>query len=74
MQRFSWPLPVFSVRPARGADEVERRVQKLDLKPAERNWERIGWLTDMKRATELAKQTHRPIFVLAAEGNLDGRC
>jgi hypothetical protein len=67
------------VRPvAFGADPsiaaVDAAVKSLDLTPAERKWEQIGWAPDLARALERSRATGRPIFFFGLWGDLEGRC
>ena len=53
---------------------VDQRIAAMDLTPAERRWESIGWIYDIDRASQIARETHRPILAYVVNGRLDGRC
>jgi hypothetical protein len=53
---------------------IQARVHAIDLTPAERKWEDIGWVTDIPEALRLSQQVGRPVFILTHVGQLDGRC
>lgn len=64
-------------RAARTSDQirfVQGEVEALKLQPQECAWERIGWTTDVDVAIRLSRKHHRPIFIMALQGDLDGRC
>ena len=54
---------------------VEARVAEWQMKPSERKFDRIGWLTDIRAALELGKKTNRPLFLFTHDGRMAiGRC
>ena len=70
-------LLMVCLAPAPQADPawVEARVAEWQMKPSERKFDRVGWLTDIRAAQELAKKTNRPIFLFTHDGRMAlGRC
>lgn len=54
---------------------VETRVAEWQMKPSERKFDRIGWLTDIRAALELGRKTNRPVFLFTHDGRMAiGRC
>jgi hypothetical protein len=54
---------------------VEKRVQELQVTPAERRMDEIGWAKDIRDALRLAKKHERPIFLFTHLGRMAiGRC
>ena len=54
---------------------VAARVEEWRPKPAERKFDRIGWLTDIRAGLALAKKHDRPIFLFTHDGHMAiGRC
>jgi hypothetical protein len=54
---------------------VEARVDEWQMKPSERKFDRIGWLTDIRAGLELAKKSNRPLFLFTHDGRMAiGRC
>ncbi|HLF94300.1 MAG TPA: hypothetical protein VJB14_12630 [Planctomycetota bacterium] len=54
---------------------VETRVAEWQMKPSERKFDRIGWLTDIRAALELGKKSNRPLFLFTHDGRMAiGRC
>ena len=54
---------------------VDARVAEWQMKPSERKFDQIGWLTDIRAGLELAKKTNRPLFLFTHDGRMAvGRC
>ncbi len=54
---------------------VEKRVQELQVTPAERRMDDIGWAKDIRDALRLAGKHERPIFLFTHLGRMAiGRC
>jgi hypothetical protein len=54
---------------------VEKTVQERQPTAAERRFDEIGWLTDIREAIRLAKQHQRPILLFTHDGHMAiGRC
>ena len=54
---------------------VDQRVAEWQMKPSERKFDQIGWLTDIRSALELAKKSNRPVFLFTHDGRMAiGRC
>lgn len=54
---------------------VEKRVQELQPKPAEKRFDEIGWAKDIREARRLAAQHNRPVFLFTHDGRMNiGRC
>jgi hypothetical protein len=54
---------------------VERRVQDWQPTAAERRFDEIGWVKDIREALRLAKEHNRPVFLFTHDGRIGiGRC
>ena len=54
---------------------VDERVQSVQPSAAERRFDEIGWLTDIRAALALAKKNDRPVFLFTHDGRMAlGRC
>jgi hypothetical protein len=54
---------------------VERRVDEWQMKPSERKFDQIGWLTEIQEALRLGRERRRPIFLFTHDGRMAlGRC
>jgi hypothetical protein len=54
---------------------VDQRVADWQMKPSERKFDQIGWLTDIRAALDLAKKNNRPVFLFTHDGRMAiGRC
>lgn len=54
---------------------TDRRVAQIRPKPADKEFERIGWVSGLRHAFELGRDHQRPIFVFTYSGHIDqGRC
>lgn len=54
---------------------VDQRVAEWQMKPSERKFDQIGWLTDIRAALELGRKSNRPIFLFTHDGRMAiGRC
>jgi hypothetical protein len=54
---------------------VDKRVEAWQPTKAERRFDEIGWLTDIREAERLAKQRNRPVFLFTHDGHMAvGRC
>lgn len=63
--------------PATGdvAQWVSEKVQSVQPTAAERRFDEIGWLTDLRQAIALGKQHNRPVFLFTHDGRMArGRC
>ena len=63
--------------PATGdvAEFVSARVEALQPKAAERTFDQVGWLTDLRQALALAGEHDRPVFLFTHDGRMAlGRC
>jgi hypothetical protein len=66
-----------SVAPATGdvSAWVDQKVAECAPKPEERRFDQTGWLTDIRSALALAKQSNRPVFLFTHDGRMGlGRC
>ena len=65
-------------RPTSDADLfpwVEKTVQDRQPTAAERRFDEIGWLTDIREAIGLAKRHKRPVLLFTHDGHMAiGRC
>jgi hypothetical protein len=73
--------PCRTVVAASPADEddfrswVDQRVDAWQPTKAERLFDEIGWVTDIRRAEQLAQRHGRPIFLFTHDGRMAvGRC
>jgi hypothetical protein len=74
---FAAPLP--AAEPALAdrdvAGWVQKRVQDWQPTPAERRFDEIGWVHDIRTAERLAKEHQRPVFLFTHDGRMAiGRC
>ena len=54
---------------------VERRVEERQPTADERKFDRIGWVTRIGTALELARKHGRPVFLFTHDGRMAvGRC
>jgi hypothetical protein len=54
---------------------VDARVESVQPSAAERRFDEIGWLTDIRAALALAKKNDRPVFLFTHDGRMAlGRC
>jgi len=54
---------------------VDQRVAEWQMKPSERKFDQIGWLTDIRAALDLARKSNRPVFLFTHDGRMAiGRC
>ena len=54
---------------------VDRRVQAWQPTAAERRFDEIAWVKDIREAERLAKQHQRPVFLFTHDGRMAiGRC
>lgn len=54
---------------------VDARVASVQPSAAERRFDEIGWLTDVRAALALAKKNDRPVFLFTHDGRMAlGRC
>ena len=54
---------------------IEKTVQERQPTAAERRFDEIGWLTDIREAIGLAKQHQRPVQLFTHDGHMAiGRC
>ena len=54
---------------------VDARVDAVQPSAAERRFDEIGWLTDIRAALALAKKNDRPVFLFTHDGRMAlGRC
>jgi hypothetical protein len=61
--------------PDRNPSWVEQRVQQWQPTARERQWEKIGWASDIRTAERLAREHGRPVFLFTHDGHLGvGRC
>ena len=66
-------------RAAAAEDDFAGRIDKLvaERQPTagERRFDEIGWLTDIREALRLAKETKRPVLLFTHDGRMAvGRC
>ena len=67
--------PTTSVRAARDAGRVARRVKDCQPTEFEKRWQTIGWADSILHAERLAKERKRPVFLFTHDGRLNvGRC
>jgi hypothetical protein len=54
---------------------VTKRVQDWQPSAAERRFDEIGWVADIRTAERLAKEHNRPVFLFTHDGRMAvGRC
>ena len=55
---------------------IEKRIQELQPKPAERRFDEIGWVAGgLREALTLARENNRPVFLFSHDGRMAvGRC
>jgi hypothetical protein len=54
---------------------VDARVGEWWPKPAEKQFDRIGWAADLRTARKLAAEHRRPVFLFTMDGRVNlGRC
>ncbi|NDD29056.1 MAG: hypothetical protein EB084_12400 [Proteobacteria bacterium] len=53
---------------------VQTRVDEAELRPEERVVDQMGWQFDVDKALAVAREKHRPVFLFAMYGDLDGKC
>ena len=54
---------------------VEKTVAERQPTPAEKAFDRIAWVTDIRTAIQLGKEHNRPIFLSNGDGRINtGRC
>lgn len=54
---------------------IDKRVDEWQPKAAERKFDQIGWLRDIRAALDLGKQHNRPVFLFTHDGHMAiGRC
>jgi hypothetical protein len=54
---------------------VDQRVEEWQPSAAERRFDRIGWLRDIREALDLGKKNSRPVFLFTHDGHMAvGRC
>ena len=54
---------------------VTKRVQDWQPSAAERRFDEIGWVQDIRTAERLAKEHNRPVFLFTHDGHMAvGRC
>src|SRR5260370_15069471 len=57
------------------ANFVAKRVQAWEPTAAERRFDDIGWVKDIRTAKKLAAQHQRPVFLFTHDGHMAiGRC
>ena len=57
------------------ADWVKKRVRDWQPTAAERRFDEIGWVADIRTALKLAKEHDRPVFLFTHDGHMAvGRC
>jgi hypothetical protein len=59
---------------APASDELLRRAAVVKPSPAELEWQRIPWITDLTEGLRLARQERRPIFLWATGNDPLERC
>jgi hypothetical protein len=54
---------------------VEKTVAERQPTPADKLFDRIAWVTDIRTAIQLGKEHNRPIFLSNGDGRINtGRC
>jgi hypothetical protein len=54
---------------------VEKAVAERQLRPEDKRFDEIGWVTDIRTAIKLGKEHNRPIFLNTGAGRINtGRC
>jgi hypothetical protein len=65
-------------RPASDAELsgwVQKTVEERQPSAAERRFDEIGWLTDIRQALRLARENKRPVMLFTHDGHMAiGRC
>ena len=57
------------------ASWVDKRVQEWQPTKAERRFDEIGWVKDIREGERLAKEHGRPVFLFTHDGHMAiGRC
>ncbi|HXG61583.1 MAG TPA: hypothetical protein VNO22_09420 [Planctomycetota bacterium] len=74
--RIGWAiLGLAGAAAAQDLSWVERRVEESQPTPEERKFDRIGWVTRIGTALELARRHQRPVFLFTHDGRMArGRC
>jgi hypothetical protein len=68
------PAPATAAQKA-DPDWVARRVQEWAPSAREKSFDRIGWQTELREATRLARWHNRGVFIFVVDGTLGtGRC
>jgi len=56
-------------------DFVDQRVRDWQPTEAERRFDEIGWVKDIREALQLGKEHNRPVFLFTHDGRMAiGRC
>ncbi len=54
---------------------VDEKIHDCQPTEAEKKFDKIGWLTDIRAARKLASETNRPLFLFTHDGRIStGRC
>ena len=54
---------------------VEKTVAERQPTAGDKQFDRIGWVTDIRTAIQLGKEVNRPIFLYTGDGRINtGRC
>jgi hypothetical protein len=56
-------------------DKIELRIQEIQPTAKERRFDAIGWVSGLREAERLARESGRPVFLFSNVGQMDiGRC
>jgi hypothetical protein len=54
---------------------VEKTVAERQPTAGDKQFDRIGWVTDIRTAIQLGKEHNRPVFLYTGDGRINtGRC
>ena len=70
------PAPATQPAPAAGTIAwVDQKIRDARPTESEKKFDKIGWLTDIRAARKLARETNRPLFLFTHDGRIStGRC
>jgi hypothetical protein len=64
-----------TISDAKVVDWVEKTVVERQPTAADKRFDEIGWVTDIRTAVRLGKEYNRPIFLYTGDGRINtGRC
>jgi hypothetical protein len=67
--------PADTVADADLAAWVDRKVEQRQPAVADRRFDEVGWVKDLRTAERLAREHNRPVFLFTHDGRMNlGRC